>query len=77
LGQNLDRPLVHFVVGVGIALRHNDAVMAEEGPHSLDVDAALNEPRGEGIPQVMETKARDAGLLTRRLEAPVEAPICV
>jgi hypothetical protein len=40
--------------------------MAEEGPHGLDVNAALNEPRGEGVPQIMETESRDPGLLADR-----------
>jgi hypothetical protein len=75
LGQYFNWPLLHFVVGVGVALRHSDAVMAEEGPHGLDVNAALNESRGEGVPQIMEAESRDPGLLADRWEAPLEACI--
>ena len=54
LGQDLDRPLLQFVAGVSVTLGHNDAVMAEKGPHGFDINPALDESRGERVPKVME-----------------------
>jgi hypothetical protein len=62
LGQDLNRPLLQFVAGVSVTLGHNDAVMAEKGPHGFDINPALDESRGERVPKVMEAQSRDADL---------------
>jgi hypothetical protein len=54
LGQDLDRPLLHFVAGMRVALSHDDAVMAEESPNGLDISSTMDESRGERVPKVME-----------------------
>ena len=40
-----------------------------------DVNSALNEPRGKGVPKVVEAQARDAGFFARRGVAPVETEV--
>ena len=54
--QNLyARPQALRVV-VGIPLRHDDAPVAQQLLHLVEVPAILNEPGGEGVPKIVKVK---------------------
>jgi hypothetical protein len=61
------------VAGVGLALGHDDAVMAEQGTHGFDVNTTLDKPGSEHVSQVMKTEPRDASRLARLCETQIEA----
>jgi hypothetical protein len=41
---------------VGIPLRHDDAPVAQQLLHLVEVPATLNEPGGEGVPKIVKVK---------------------
>jgi hypothetical protein len=44
-----------------IALRHRARFVSEKPLHFVQVHTALNQPRGEGVPHVMEAEVRNSG----------------
>jgi hypothetical protein len=51
-----------------IALRHQAGLVPEQALHLVEIHVSLHEPRGEGVPHVMEAEVRNphavAGSLT-------------
>jgi hypothetical protein len=48
---------------MGIALGHSRRLVPEQPLHLVQIHASLRESRGEGVPQIVETKIRDLGFL--------------
>jgi hypothetical protein len=74
------QPIKHVDAGsqalrivVRIPLRHHDALVAEQLLHLVGVDTLLNQPRGEGVPQIVKVEVRDPEFLQRFLESDPKA----
>jgi len=50
---------------VGITLRHGDVLVAEQLLHLVEVDPVLDEPRREGVAQIVKVEIGDPGLRER------------
>jgi hypothetical protein len=55
---------------VRIAEDHRDRFPSAQFLDRKDIDAGLNEPRGKGMPEIMEPEPRDPCLAHRRIERP-------
>ena len=49
-----------------IALRHHRRLVSEEPLHLVEIDSRLDQPRREGVAEVMEMAVHDARLCRRR-----------
>jgi hypothetical protein len=57
---------------MGIPLRHERRFMSQQALHLVQLHAVLDEPRGEGMPKIMEPAIFDPGPLQRRPEGSPE-----
>ena len=53
---------------VGIALRHHRRLVPEQPLHLVQFHTSLNQSRGKGMPEIVEMKVLDPGLLQRQPE---------
>ena len=44
-----------------ITLRHRARLVAKKSLHLIQINAALNEPRGESMPHIVETEVWNSG----------------
>ena len=55
---------------VRIAQHHRDRFPSAQFLDRIDIDPGLDEPRGKGMPEIMEPESRDSRLPHRRIERP-------
>jgi hypothetical protein len=59
---------------MGIALRHDRALVPEQSLDLVQIHALVHEASGKGVSQIVKRQVLDAGLFQGRIEAPHEVP---
>ena len=57
-----------------IALRHRARLVAEQSLYPVQIDSPLDEPRGERVPHIMETKVWNASSIASLTELSHQVP---